>query len=171
MTLFSKSTGGGAAVRAALDPRAEPSAIDPTGFSNIPESREPDVLGLNPRTRHQELVGEDEIHARRNSARLVVMSGCNSGRGEILPGVGLLSLTRAWILSGATGVVASHWPVPDQSGLLFERFYRHSQRVTDHAAIANAKNWAAALQQAQIESIHDRIPASVWAAYFLTGRN
>ena len=129
------------------------------------------ALGLNPRTRHQELVGEDEIHARRNSARLVVMSGCNSGRGEILPGVGLLSLTRAWILSGATGVVASHWPVPDQSGLLFERFYRHSQRVTDHAAIANAKNWAAALQQAQIESIHDRIPASVWAAYFLTGRN
>ena len=46
MTLFSKSTGGGAAVRAALDPRAEPSAINPTGFSNIPESREPDVLGL-----------------------------------------------------------------------------------------------------------------------------
>ena len=96
------------------------------------------------------------------------MSGCNSGRGEILPGVGLLSLTRAWILSGATGVVASLWPVPDQSGLLFERFYRHAQLGTDHT---NANNWAAALQQAQIESIHDRIPPSVWAAYFLTGRN
>lgn len=46
MILFSKSTGGGAAVRAALDPRAEPSAIDPTGFPNIPESLEPEVLGL-----------------------------------------------------------------------------------------------------------------------------
>ena len=126
------------------------------------------ALGMNPRTRDQELVGEDEIHARRNSARLVIMSGCNSGRGEILPGVGLLSLTRAWIMSGAAGVVASHWPVPDQSGLLFERFYRYAQLST---ANTNAKDWAAALQQAQIESIHDRIPASVWAAYFLTGRN
>ncbi len=46
MILFSKSTGGGAAVRAALDPRAESSAIDPNGFSNAPASREPDVLGL-----------------------------------------------------------------------------------------------------------------------------
>ena len=126
------------------------------------------ALGLNPRTHHQELVGADEINARRNSARLVVMSGCNSGRGEILPGVGLLSLTRAWILSGATGVVASHWPVPDQSGVLFERFYRHSRLATTKT---NAHDWAAALQQAQIESIHDHIPPSIWAAYFLTGRN
>ena len=126
------------------------------------------ALGLNPQTHDQELVGEDEIHARRNSASLVIMSGCNSGRGEILPGVGLLSLTRAWIMSGAAGVVASHWPVPDQSGLLFERFYRHAQLGTGNT---NSQNWAAALQQAQIESIHDRIPASVWAAYFLTGRN
>ena len=128
------------------------------------------ALGMNALTHDQELVGEDEILARRNSARLVIMSGCNSGQGEILPGVGLLSLTRAWILSGAAGVVASHWPVPDQSGLLFERFYRHAQLAT---ANTNAKtnHWAAALQQAQIESIHDRIPASVWAAYFLTGRN
>ena len=134
------------------------------------------ALGMNPQTREQELVGADEINARRNSARLVIMSGCNSGRGEILPGVGLLSLTRAWILSGAAGVVASHWPVPDQSGVLFERFYRHAQRSrhtprsrSGHAN--NAFDWAFALQQAQIESIHDRIPASVWAAYFLTGRN
>lgn len=34
MILFSKSTGGGAAVRAALDPRAESAAIDVSGFSN-----------------------------------------------------------------------------------------------------------------------------------------
>ena len=46
MILFSKSTGGGAAVRAALDPRAEPSAIDPKGFSDVPETLESDVLGL-----------------------------------------------------------------------------------------------------------------------------
>ncbi len=125
------------------------------------------ALGLNPRTRDQELVGAQEINARRHSARLVIMSGCGSGVGEALPGAGLLSLTRAWILSGAEGVVASHWPVPDHSGALFERFYRHTQPARHPVAA----DWALALQQAQVESIHDRVPASVWAAYFLTGRN
>jgi CHAT domain-containing protein len=125
------------------------------------------ALGLNPQTRQQELVGADEITARRQSARLVVLSGCGSGRGEALPGAGLMSLTRAWLLSGTTGVVASHWPVPDHSGALFERFYRHAQSTRR----PGASDWALALRQAQIESIHDHIPASVWAAYFLTGRN
>ena len=124
------------------------------------------ALGINPRTHHQELVGADDLQARRHSAGLVVMSGCGSGRGEVLPGVGLMSLTRAWLLSGATAVVASHWPVTDNSGALFARFY--SQPATRRP---DAAHWALALQSAQVESIHRHVPASVWAAYFLTGRN
>jgi CHAT domain-containing protein len=123
------------------------------------------ALGLNSRTRDQDLVGADEIIARRNGARLVIMSGCGSGNGEVLPGAGVLSLTRAWILAGTSGVVASHWPVTDHSGALFERFYQHASTRSD------AAGWARALQQAQIESIRHGIPASVWAAYFFTGRN
>ncbi len=42
MILFSKSTGGGAAVRAALEPQAEPSAIDPLGFATA----DPAPLGV-----------------------------------------------------------------------------------------------------------------------------
>jgi hypothetical protein len=129
------------------------------------------ALGLNPLTRQQDLVGAEDINARPHSARLVVMSGCSSGRGEIVPGAGLLSLTRAWILSGAAGVIGSHWPVPDTSGVLFERFYRFTRALRRPNSVANAGDWALALQHAQIESIHERIPASVWAAYFLTGRN
>ncbi len=45
MILFSKSTGGGAAVRAALDPRADSSAIDPPGSSISPP---PEVLAPEP---------------------------------------------------------------------------------------------------------------------------
>ncbi|MBY0503015.1 MAG: CHAT domain-containing protein [Bryobacteraceae bacterium] len=127
------------------------------------------ALGMNPKTRDQELVGAEEINARRQSANLVIMSGCGSGRGEALPGAGLMSLTRAWILSGASGVVASHWPVADSSGQLFERFYRHARPSGPRPS--EAHRWASALQQAQLESIRQRIPASVWAAYFLTGRN
>ena len=129
------------------------------------------ALGLNPHTREQDLVSADDLNACRHSARLVVMSGCGSGRGEALPGVGLVSLTRAWILSGATGVIGSHWPVPDNSGPLFERFYRYVQHRPGSATEARSGDWAFALQRAQIDSIHQRVPASIWAAYFLTGRN
>ncbi len=141
----------------------------------VPEPGDPRhaliALGMNPKSRQQELVGADEISASQHGARLVVMSGCGTGRGESLPGAGLLSLTRAWLHSGAQGVVASHWPVPDHSGMLFTHFYRYARPARSSVRESEVGRWAAALQQAQIAAIRQDLPASVWAAYFFTGRN
>ena len=57
-------------------------------------------------------------------AGVVVLSGCESAAGPVLPATGLMGLTRAWLRAGAGAVVASRWPTPDDEGELFRSLYR-----------------------------------------------
>jgi len=90
------------------------------------------------------------------------MTGCATSAGEARAGAGLLGLTRAWLMAGASTVVSTAWPVEDTSGGIFARFYTH---LRNHSA-------AEALQVSQREVAHSRAgreaPAS-WASYQVTG--
>jgi len=90
------------------------------------------------------------------------MTGCDTGSGKVQAGAGLLGLTRAWQIAGASGVVATQWPVKDSTGEIFASFYRH---LRDEPA-------AGALRETQVEMIRSgtwRASPSYWAAYQLTG--
>jgi CHAT domain-containing protein/tetratricopeptide (TPR) repeat protein len=110
-----------------------------------------------------------DIAALRVPGSLVVMSGCGSGRGRVLTGAGWLGLGRAWLSAGARGVVASHWPVADDNGALFQRFYQYLRQ--SQAASASP---AEALRRARadlIESRADTADPKYWAAYEFIGRS
>jgi CHAT domain-containing protein len=106
-----------------------------------------------------------EITRYRFHAGVVVLSGCNSGRGDVLPASGLMGLTRAWLAGGARAVVASHWPTPDDNGPLFVAFYRHLHQTPDAGP-------AKALQGAQRDILRAggwRSNPRYWATYFVVG--
>jgi CHAT domain-containing protein len=110
-----------------------------------------------------------DIAALRVPGSLVVMSGCGSGRGRVLTGAGWLGLGRAWLSAGARGVVASHWPVADDNGALFQRFYQHLR----HSQAASASP-AEALRRARADLIESRSATAdpkYWAAYEFIGRS
>jgi CHAT domain-containing protein len=93
---------------------------------------------------------------------IVSMTGCETGGGEASAGAGLVGLTRAWQIAGATAVVSTLWPVRDSAGDLFTSFYK---RLPNQPA-------AAALRQSQIEMIESgtwRSEPRYWAAYQITG--
>jgi CHAT domain-containing protein len=109
-----------------------------------------------------EYLTTSEIAGLRVPGALVVMTGCATNAGEARAGAGLLGLTRAWLMAGASTVVSTAWPVEDTSGGMFARFYSH---LRNHSA-------AEALQLSQREVAHSRTgreaPVS-WASYQVTG--
>lgn len=126
------------------------------------------TLGLNTAGEMAALTAAD-ISILVSAPPLVTLSGCGSGRGPLAPGTGLLGLTRAWLMAGSKAVVASHWPVVDDSGELFQDYYRH---LLGGRGINTSYSASQALQKAQITMIRKgdwRARPEYWAAYFVIG--
>jgi CHAT domain-containing protein/Tfp pilus assembly protein PilF len=84
-----------------------------------------------------------EILSSKTDAGIVVVSACETALGRISRGEGVEGLSRAFIASGAGGVVASLWAVSDEStSELMKEFYEHMLKEKRPAAVA--------LQQARL---------------------
>src|SRR4029077_14526997 len=116
---------------------------------------------------------------------LVVLSACETGRGQVAGGEGVLGLQRAFQLAGARSVVASLWRVPDEeTHQLMREFYRRVWSDKDVSkAEALRQGQAVVLGQAQLWMLEPWKPRGdlerpapagppppyVWAAFVLSG--
>jgi CHAT domain-containing protein len=120
------------------------------------------AFGMGASPDQPEFLTTSEVARLRAPGALVVMTGCAANAGEARAGAGLLGLTRAWLMAGASSVISTAWPVEDNSGAMFARFYFY---LRNHSA-------AEALRLSQREVAHSRTgrdaPAS-WASYQVTG--
>jgi len=67
---------------------------------------------------------EVQRDVRLGSGATVVLSACNTGRGEIMA-EGVMGLTRGFLLSGASAIVVSLWAVDDEStSALMQHMYQ-----------------------------------------------
>ncbi len=97
----------------------------------------------------------------RVASRLVVLSACDTSRGRLLPGEGVLGPAQAFLQAGAASVVASYWRIPDERTAPFmETFYRY--------LFVDRLRAAAALRRTQLDYARDRA-AHDWAAFTLYG--
>ena len=119
-----------------------------------------------------ELLTPETISTFRVPGSIVVLSGCASQQGAVVAGAGLIGLSRAWLLAGASAVVVSAWPTPDGSGRFFEAFYESLKRQRPNGASV-VEQASIALQQAQLEMEGEtgyRRSPSYWAAYSLISK-
>jgi hypothetical protein len=96
-------------------------------------------------------------------ADLVVLSACETGRGRIVQGEGIIGLTRAFMHAGAPRVIVSLWKVDDAATqALMARFYeRWKSGVSTAAALREAQQFVRA---------HERWKHPYfWAAWVLWG--
>ncbi|MBP0017764.1 MAG: CHAT domain-containing protein [Cyanobacteria bacterium SBLK] len=113
-------------------------------------------LALAPTRDDDGFLAAREIANLNLSAELVVLSACDTGRGEFYEGEGVVGLTRAFLSAGASNLVMSLWPVPDNAtAVLMTEFYQSWQggmskaealrqgMLATKAQFPNPKNWAA----------------------------
>jgi len=117
-----------------------------------------------------EVLTQEDISNFRVPGATVVMSGCSSAAVQPLPGTGVLGLTRAWLVAGASAVIGSRWPTPDDTGELFQSFYRDLRIRCDRGADGRV---GASLQHAQLEMLRSntwRSNPSYWSAFYAVGK-
>lgn len=118
-----------------------------------------------------ELLTEEETLGMSMAPRLVVLSGCSSGHGAVLPGTGLLGLTRAWLAAGARAVLATRWPKSDQDGAaIFSTFYD----LYSQSGARGRGSCGSLLRDAQLGELRAggaRADPSRWGSYFCIERN
>ena len=94
-----------------------------------------------------------EIFDLNLNADMVVLSACNTARGEKRNGEGMIGLTWALFAAGAPTQVVSQWSVNDQStALLMQRFYANLSRKHEGEAVAAGRAVSAERQEGQIRA-------------------
>jgi CHAT domain-containing protein/Tfp pilus assembly protein PilF len=114
----------------------------------------------NPNDGIDGLLTAGEIFDMKLSADLVVLSACDTGRGDI-KGDGVIGLSRSLISAGVPSVLVSLWAVNDNStAFLMTEFYRNLQQKPDKAV---------ALRQAMLTTMKQYPNPLQWAAFTLIG--
>ncbi|XP_068729136.1 tetratricopeptide repeat protein 28-like [Montipora capricornis] len=93
-------------------------------FGEIALAPNPERTSLIPKEEDYMLTLSD-VHAVRLQARLVVLSCCHSGQGE-LKSEGVVGIARAFLCAGARSVLVSLWAIDDEATFMFMKsFYEH----------------------------------------------
>jgi len=104
-----------------------------------------------------------EIYNLRLNAELAVLSACNTGRGQLAKGEGVISLARAFKYAGCANVLMSLWQADDEAtAQIMQNFYRRLQQGLGKDA---------AIRQAKLDYL-DSNPRShpfFWGAFVLIG--
>jgi CHAT domain-containing protein len=111
---------------------------------------------------------EPEIYnLRLNNSSLVILSACETGKGQLINGEGLMSLSRAFSYAGCPSVITSLWKAEDNAtAYLTQKLYYYLQK-------GFAKDEA--LQKAKLDYLNDDTIApnfktpNFWAHLILVG--
>lgn len=106
----------------------------------------------------------NSIYVMPLKARLVILSGCETGTGSINKTEGLMSLARGFSYAGTKNVIGSLWPTDDRASAdIFKDFYSH---------LGN-DDFSTALHKAKLSAIEHASAASAspyfWSGYIYIG--
>jgi CHAT domain-containing protein len=123
-------------------------------------------IAFYPDSSGYKLYTEELYNLSLQKTRLVVLSACETGRGQLHQGEGILSLARAFAYAGCPSVVATLWNAHDEStAFLSERLHHYLQ---ENLPIDLA------LQQAKLDYFNSKIGKELdhpyyWANFILLG--
>lgn len=118
---------------------------------------------LNSETGEPELLYSGQVFNMNINSDLVVLSGCDTGFGQIRRAEGILSLNRAFLAAGANNILYTLWQISDQHTVtLMENFY---------SGVVAGLSYEQALRDAKLAMLDDEVSSlpMYWAAFMLLG--
>lgn len=107
-----------------------------------------------------------ELYEMDLPAQLVVLSACNTGTGNIKPGEGVVSISRAFTFAGVKSTLMSLWQIPDkETPQIMASFYEN---------LKDGKSKDEALQKAKLNYLKNTEVQELkhpyyWAGFIITG--
>jgi CHAT domain-containing protein len=122
------------------------------------------VLALDGSNEEDGFLRATEIAGLDLDCDMVILSACETGRGRLMSGEGIIGLSRSFFIAGARSVVVSQWAVSDIStAQLMKDFYQE---------LVNGAAKPAALREAKLRMLHSgsetRHPY-YWAPFVVIG--
>lgn len=106
-----------------------------------------------------------EIFGCEFRSKLLVLSGCNSGYGNLKDGEGILNLARTFFYSGVDNIIVTNWPIADKSSSQLMGYFYES--------LKEGMPVDRALQSAKINYLKYSDPMKhhpfYWSGYILIG--
>jgi tetratricopeptide (TPR) repeat protein len=103
-----------------------------------------------------------DLVSEKMSARLVVLSACETGMSDVRAGDEVVGLTRGFLAAGACGLAVSLWAVNDRSTAELMKYL--------YAELQRGSTAAASLRQAQIRMIGRGHSPYHWGAFVYLGK-
>lgn len=104
----------------------------------------------------------NDLYQMQIHADQVVLSGCETGMGELKESEGVISLGRGFLYAGAGSVVSSLWPVSDEATAYFMELYYEGLKL--------GASKAESLRQAKLRMLMSPYKEPVyWSAFTLAG--
>jgi CHAT domain-containing protein/tetratricopeptide (TPR) repeat protein len=105
-----------------------------------------------------------DIYGLRLNANLVVLSACQTGLGEEMPGEGFVGLTQGFLYAGSRSVVVSLWQVEDKAAAtLMGNFYEGMLREGVAPAVALRRAKLEMYRQGALQAPY------FWSAFVIQG--
>jgi CHAT domain-containing protein len=123
------------------------------------------LAGANKQAKEEDgiLTAEEVASLDLWGTKLVALSACDTGVGEIKTGDGVHGLRRALVLAGSESQVMSLWPVSDKG--------TRDLMIGYYKALESGKGRSAALREVQLQMLKrkDRQHPYYWASFIESG--
>lgn len=100
-----------------------------------------------------------DIYNLKLQASLVVLSCCNTGRGEIVNGEGMIAINSAFLVAGAQNIVYTLFKVPDRTS--------SELNILFYQKVLAGMSYPAALRAAKLQLLEQGLRPMAWAGYVL----
>lgn len=116
----------------------------------------------NPSMENDGYLRAAEVFNCKTNAGLIVLSGCETGKGDVFSGEGLMGLSTAFFYAGARSLIVSLWSVDDAATSEFFKYFYENLKEKKMPK-------ASALRDAKLKLMKEKKYPFYWAPFILIG--